>query len=92
MEEVDPTNGGRACLKFENLVQASLLDLMDRGHIQLLGDADEPVLKLVSKEGLSDFEGQFLKMALGKINRWQWRICLKIIRFQKIFIKIKSKR
>lgn len=66
MEEVDPTNGGRACLKFENLVQASLLDLLDRGYIQLLGDADEPILKLVSKEGLSDFEGQFLKMAFGK--------------------------
>lgn len=65
MREVDPTSGGRAHLKFENLVQATLLDLMDRGYIELLGTADKPILKPTSKKGLSEFEGQFLQMAFG---------------------------
>ena len=65
MREVDPTSGGGAHLKFENLVQATLLDLMDRGYIELLGTADKPILKPTSKKGLSEFEGQFLQMAFG---------------------------
>lgn len=66
MEEVDPTTGGQASLKFENMVQATLLDLMDRGNIQLLGDANQPILKLVSTEKLPAFEHHFLQMAFGE--------------------------
>ena len=65
MREVDPTSSGRAHLKFENLVQATLLDLMDRGYIELLGTADKPILKPIPKKGLSDFERKFLQMAFG---------------------------
>ena len=35
MEDVDPTRGGKAVLNFENMVQATLLDLLDRGNLLL---------------------------------------------------------
>ncbi|MBP2621359.1 DUF2207 family protein [Streptococcus panodentis] len=66
MQEVNPTSGSvGAALSFENMVQASLLDLLDRGNLQLAGDADNPVLQIASRENLAEFEQEFLKMAFG---------------------------
>lgn len=66
MEDVNPTNGGKAVLSFENMVQATLLDLLDRGNLLLQGNAENPVLQIASYEGLTDFEKRFLGMAFDK--------------------------
>ncbi len=66
MREVDPTSGGRAHLKFENLVQPGFDGIEATSSLELL---DKPILKPTSKKGLSEFEGQFLKMAFATINR-----------------------
>ena len=59
MEDVDPTRGGKAVLNFENMVQATLLDLLDRGNLLLQGDAENPVLQIATYDGLADFERRF---------------------------------
>lgn len=66
MEDVDPTRGGKAVLNFENMVQATLLDLLDRGNLLLQGDAENPVLQIATYDGLADFERRFLGMAFNK--------------------------
>ena len=66
MEDVDPTRGGKAALNFENMVQATLLDLLDRGNLLLQGDAENPVLQIATYDGLADFERRFLGMAFNK--------------------------
>lgn len=65
MDEVNPTEISDARLSFENMVQATLLDLMDRGYLQLLDNSQEPVLQLLSDQGLPDFERSFLDIAFG---------------------------
>ncbi len=64
--EVNPTiAGSRGRLKFENMVQASLLDLIDRGNLEVEYFEGEPWLRHVHSEHLSSAERTFLEMAMG---------------------------
>ena len=65
LTELDPTEKQATSLKFENLVQATLLDLIDRGNLIFTDDTKQPRLQRVTDKGLSGFEKEFLKMAMG---------------------------
>ena len=65
LDEVGPTTGGKGSLRFENMVQATLLDLIDRRKLSISGQGDNPVIQLISTENLSEAESYFLKMAMG---------------------------
>lgn len=65
LTELDPTEKQATSLKFENLVQATLLDLIDRGNLIFTDDMKQPKLQRVTDKGLADFEKEFLKMAMG---------------------------
>ena len=54
-EETDP-------LKFKYMVQATILDLIDRGHLTYRQEGDSNILTRIKKEGLSSFEVSFLDM------------------------------
>ena len=49
-------------LKFKYMVQATILDLIDRGYLTFRREGDSNILTLIEKEGLSSFEGAFLDM------------------------------
>ena len=49
-------------LKFKNIVQAIILDLIDRGYIAYSQENVVDTLRRISKEGLADYEFDFLEM------------------------------
>lgn len=49
-------------LKFKYMVQATILDLIDRGYLIYRQEGDSNILTRIEKEGLSSFEGAFLDM------------------------------
>ena len=65
LDEVNPSKGQASRLKFENMIQATLLDLVDRGNLDLISNGKNPIIRYQHDKGLSAFEKSFLKMALG---------------------------
>ena len=49
-------------LKFKNMVQAVILDLVDRGYIAYSQENGVDTLRRISKEGSADYEFDFLEM------------------------------
>ena len=49
-------------LKFKHMVQATILDLIDRGYLTFRREGDSNILTRIEKEGLSSFEVSFLDM------------------------------
>ena len=49
-------------LKFKYMVQATILDLIDRGHLTYRQEGDSNILTRIEKEVLSSFEVSFLEM------------------------------
>lgn len=49
-------------LKFKNMVQAIILDLIDRGYIAYSQENGVDTLRRISKEGSADYEFDFLEM------------------------------
>lgn len=49
-------------LKFNHLIQATVLDLIDRGNIRLTRDENGETLTCLHYEGLADFELKFIEM------------------------------
>ena len=48
-------------LKFNHLIQATILDLIDRGNIRLTRDENGETLTCLHYEGLADFELKFIE-------------------------------
>ena len=66
LEEVNPLNkSGFGKFTFERLIQATLLDLVDRGHLSIFQGDEEPYLRIISEKGLSNFEKECLRMTLS---------------------------
>ena len=58
-------------LKFNHLIQATMLDLIDRGNLRLTRDENGETLTCLHYEGLADFELKFIEMIFdqeSKIN------------------------
>ena len=49
-------------LKFNHLIQATILDLIDRGNLRLTRDDNGETLTCLHYEGLADFELKFIEM------------------------------
>lgn len=66
LEEVSPLNKQKfGKFTFEQLIQATLLDLVDRGHLSIFEGEEEPWLRINSEKGLSNFEKECLRMTLS---------------------------
>ena len=66
LEEVSPLNKQKfGKFSFEQLIQATLLDLVDRRHLSIFQGEEEPWIKINSEKGLSNFEKECLRMTLS---------------------------
>lgn len=55
----------KSTFSFDKLLQATLLDLMDRGAIAYRQDGEKTILSRQNQDSLDDFERDFLNMAFG---------------------------
>lgn len=67
-------------LKFNHLIQASILDLIDRGNLRLTRDENGETLTCLHHEGLADFELKFIEMIFNQKTE---------IRISEVFSKYK---
>ena len=49
-------------ISFNHMVQATILDLIDRGNLSFSQSTEEPILEFVKRDGLADFELAFIEM------------------------------
>lgn len=49
-------------ISFNHMVQATILDLIDRGNLSFSQSTGEPILEFVKSDGLADFEIAFIDM------------------------------
>lgn len=67
-------------LKFNHLIQATILDLIDRGNLRLTRDENGETLTCLHHEGLADFELKFIEMIFDQKTE---------IRISEVFSKYK---
>ena len=65
LEEVSPLTKGGGKFTFDQLVQATLLDVIDRGNVSIISNGDEVRLKVVREKGLASFEKDCLNLAFS---------------------------
>ena len=49
-------------ISFNHMVQATILDLIDRGNLSFSQSTEEPILEFVKRDGLADIELAFIEM------------------------------
>ena len=67
-------------LKFNHLIQATMLDLIDRGNLRLTRDENGETLTCLHYQGLADFELKFIEMIFNQETE---------IRISEVFSKYK---
>ena len=65
LEEVSPLVKGVGKFTFDQLIQATLLDVIDRGNVSIISEGDAVGLRLVKEDGLSSFEKDCLNLAFS---------------------------
>ena len=65
LEEVSPLVKGAGKFTFDQLIQATLLDVIDRGNVSIVSEGDAVGLRLVKEDGLSSFEKDCLNLAFS---------------------------
>ncbi len=65
LEEVSPLVKGAGKFTFDQLIQATLLDVIDRGNVSIISEGDAVGLRLVKEDGLSSFEIDCLNLAFS---------------------------
>ena len=65
LEEVSPLVKGAGKFTFDQLIQATLLDVIDRGNVSIISAGDAVGLRLVKEDGLSNFEKDCLNLAFS---------------------------
>lgn len=65
LEEVSPLTKGAGKFTFDQLVQATLLDVIDRGNVSIISEGDAVGLRLVKEDGLSSFEIDCLNLVFS---------------------------
>ena len=65
IEKVGPVQGKKGRLLFSNLIQATLLDLVDRGNLKYVTEGQSHRLEIVHYEGMAGFELTFVEMVFG---------------------------
>ena len=65
LEEVSPLTKGAGKFTFDQLIQATLLDVIDRGNVSIISEGDAVSLRLVKEDGLSSFEKDCLNLTFS---------------------------
>ncbi len=65
LEEVSPLVKGAGKFTFDQLIQATLLDVIDRGNVSIISEGDAVGLRLAKEDGLSSFEKDCLNLAFS---------------------------
>ncbi|EFN97965.1 hypothetical protein SMSK564_1239 [Streptococcus mitis SK564] len=65
LEEVSPLTKGAGKFTFDQLIQATLLDVIDRGNVSIISEGDAVGLRLVKEDSLSSFERDCLNLAFS---------------------------
>ena len=65
LEEVSPLARGGGKFYFEELVKATLLDVIDRGNVSIISRDDGIRLSIIKKSGLESFEKDCLNLAFS---------------------------
>ena len=65
LEEVSPLTKGAGKFTFDQLIQATLLDVIDRGNISIISEGDAVGLRLVKEDGLASFERTCLNLVFS---------------------------
>lgn len=65
LEEVSPLVKGAGKFTFDQLIQATLLDVIDRGNVSIISEGDAVGLRLVKEDGLSNFEKDCLNLTFS---------------------------
>ena len=65
LEEVSPLIKGAGKFTFNQLIQATLLDVIDRGNVSIISEGDVVALRLVKEDGLASFERTCLNLAFS---------------------------
>ena len=65
LDEVSPLTKGAGKFTFDQLIQATLLDVIDRGNVSIISEGDAVGLSLVKEDGLSSFERDCLNLAFS---------------------------
>ena len=65
LEEVSPLIKGAGKFTFNQLIQATLLDVIDRGNVSIILEGDAVTLRLVKEDGLASFERTCLNLAFS---------------------------
>ena len=65
LEEVSPLIKGAGKFDFNQLIQATLLDVIDRGNVSIISEGDAVTLRLVKEDGLANFERTCLNLAFS---------------------------
>jgi len=65
LEEVSPLIKGTGKFDFNQLIQATLLDVIDRGNVSIISEGDAVTLRLVKEDGLASFERTCLNLAFS---------------------------
>ncbi|KYF35583.1 hypothetical protein SMIM3I_01875 [Streptococcus mitis] len=87
LEEVSPLVKGAGKFTFDQLIQATLLDVIDRGNVSIISEGDAVGLRLVKEDGLSGFEKDCLDLAFFRQKKKKlFPICLRITRYLIAFI------
>ena len=65
LEEVRALIKGTGKFDFNQLIQATLLDVIDRGNVSIISEGDAVILRLVKEDGLAIFERTCLNLAFS---------------------------
>ena len=65
LEEVSPLIKGAGKFTFNQLIQATLLDVIDRGNVSIISEGDAVTLRLVKEDGLASFERTCLNLVFS---------------------------
>ena len=65
LEEVSPLIKGAGKFTFNQLIQATLLDVIDRGNVSIILEGDAVTLRLVKEDGLASFERTCLNLVFS---------------------------
>ena len=74
-------------LKFNHLIQATVLDLIDRGNLRLTRDENGETLTCLHYEGLADFELKFIEMIFDQESKINIREVFSKYKIDKVALK-----
>ena len=93
LDEISPTKKhARGAFKFDQLVQATLLDLIDRKNIICEQYDTHTVLTIQNEDTLDEFEREFLRLAFGSQKYCRTDDLFQIMKFRILSINMRLRK